>query len=552
MKNNKMTKIALGMILLTLVASCATEGNSNASYSGTVSGFITDKDAKVKVADNTTLYSGVNLSYQGSTLSSTTYNLANTTVDITLTEDSLIVLTGSTNEQVKINTAGFTLLLTLDNVNINNALSITKAGTTYLTLVGDNKVSADSSLNEAISVKGDLILNGSGSLVINTYYDGLVVKNHLFFLEGTVDITIEKDTTVSDKGTAIKVTNGYVQDGGKLVINGNNSTSPYESRGIKVKGDESTGTGEGYVIINGGEIEITTYGKAISAGWDIDEDATTVETTDDPSPDVYINNGLITITTLSNVREDTATLDGVSPEGIEGKNNVYINGGKLVINTTDDAINAGNMITITGGLIYARSSQNDAIDAGGEENQGILNITGGTIIALGTSRPEMGIDCNSDQRFTYTGGTIVALGGGNNIASSSSTTGFMVQYGAELTSGQTVALLDSSNQLLALFTLPGNYSASNLLVASSSLTSTGCSIVTGAWIETSDTTFEGMSFSSVTINGGTSLSPTLSSGKVYKAGTTTSFGGMRMLDGSQPPLGGKLNFTDFEPPQKLN
>ncbi|NLZ68150.1 MAG: hypothetical protein GX903_04015, partial [Spirochaetales bacterium] len=45
---------------------------------------------------------------------------------------------------------------------------------------------------------------------------------------------------------------------------------------------------------------------------------------------------------------------------------------------------------------------------------------------------------------------------------------------------------------------------------------------------------------------------TLSSGKVYKAGTTTSFGGMRMLDGSQPPLGGKLNFTDFEPPQKLN
>ncbi len=54
----------------------------------------------------------------------------------------------------------------------------------------------------------------------------------------------------------------------------------------------------------------------------------------------------------------------------------------------DDCMNASNSIVINGGSIYCYSSGNDGIDS-----NGTLTITGGVVIASGTTSPEDGFDC---------------------------------------------------------------------------------------------------------------------------------------------------------------
>jgi hypothetical protein len=146
-----------------------------------------------------------------------------------------------------------------------------------------------------------------------------------------------------------------------------------------VEGEESVeGAGLGFIIINGGTLDITSASKGITDSFDVDEDGDPASTEYDPNPDVIINNGIITITTTG---ESCETPDAsCSPEGIEGKDERIINSGYIILNTADDCLNSGPRIQINGGYIYGCSSSNDAIDSNGS-----LSITGGTFIGLGGS-----------------------------------------------------------------------------------------------------------------------------------------------------------------------
>lgn len=72
----------------------------------------------------------------------------------------------------------------------------------------------------------------------------------------------------------------------------------------------------------------------------------------------------------------------------------------------DDCMNASNSIVINGGSIYCYSSGNDGIDS-----NGTLTITGGVVIASGTTSPEDGFDCDQNT-FKITGGIVLGIGGG--------------------------------------------------------------------------------------------------------------------------------------------
>lgn len=282
---------------------------------------------------------------------------------------------------------------------------------------------------------GSLVISGEGSLDVYAVTKNGIVSDDVIVVNGG-NINVELDSTTSG-GTGIKPVNGYVQNAGCVTITGLNMTEGMENKGIKVEGDESeSGRGKGYVLINGGEIVINTSGKGITAGFDTTEDGDTSSTEKDPSADVFINNGLITITTYATPREDSSAdaNDGVSPEGIEGKRSVTINGGKIILNTTDDAINTSEdgkaSIVINGGLIYAHSSANDAVDS-----NGTITMNGGVLIALGANVPEGGIDCDNDSNFAYNGGTLIALGGTNNLPQASSSTGYYLSSGMSMSMG---------------------------------------------------------------------------------------------------------------------
>ena len=76
----------------------------------------------------------------------------------------------------------------------------------------------------------------------------------------------------------------------------------------------------------------------------------------------------------------------------------------------DDCMNASNSIVINGGSIYCYSSGNDGIDS-----NGTLTITGGVVIASGTTSPEDGFDCDQNT-FKITGGIVLGIGRGTRYS----------------------------------------------------------------------------------------------------------------------------------------
>ena len=112
---------------------------------------------------------------------------------------------------------------------------------------------------------------------------------------------------------------------------------------------------------------------------------------------IVISGGTISVTT-----------SGYNGEGIESKSTLDITGGEITVDSYDDAINAAQDLTISGGYVYARAANNDGIDANGN-----CYIKGGVVYAVGSSSPEVAIDANSEEqkKLYVQGGTIVAIGG---------------------------------------------------------------------------------------------------------------------------------------------
>lgn len=474
---------------------------------------------------------------------------ADTSINLVNNTDSAISirLTGTNDAfKVVIDGNGQAVKLTLDNLSLTSAdraINIKNSSVSYVVLEGENSLETliDSEDKNVIKSASDLIIDGTGSLSVTANSKNGIVSDHVIcILDGDITVTVaattrytDEDTglTVEDKGTAIKSLLGFVMFDGNLTIYGNNSTKGYESKGIKVDGfeadtldDESEAAGMGWVVIDGGTVTIRTQGKAISAGWKQSEDDLPSSASNYPVPDVYINGGIFDIVTYATPRDDTSTLEGVSPEGIEAKNNLYITGGTLVLNTTDDCLNASEAIHISGGLIYAYASQNDAVDAGAEESQGAFNISGGVVVAMGAGAPEGGLDCNSNSRFQYTGGLIVAMGGSNNVPQATGTTAYTAST-IGVSAGSSYALIQDGKVVLA-FKVPAGYRyANSVLLGSGELTQGTATLISGATVE-AESTFNGtLYYGTVSVSNGTSTSVTVAN---------TSSGGQGGFPGGNP------------------
>ena len=495
MKSKIITKNLVLLICIVALVSCASNNQTVAKGStevvetsttnavstgvltatGTISGWITDEQAMETVTPSVdqmpATYNASDYEFNIDDYSEVEIDLSNLSdsyadgditveakkkvVKITLgsADKYNLILTGESSVGVTITSDSNDFVLTLQDTTITStdasdeqALKTKSTTTCFVVLKGTNTItgctdSTGETQTNAIKASGSLVITGDGTLnVTANTKNGIVSDDVIVVQSGNVNVTLNPETSA---GTGIKPVNGYVQNGGTVTVTGMNMTEGCENKGIKVDGDETEseyGAGKGYILINGGAITINVSGKGMSAGFDTSEDGDLTSSVNDPLADVFINNGLINITTYATPREDTyasdgtSNDDGVSPEGIEGKHSVVINGGKIIVNTTDDCINASidgiATIIINNGLIYAHSSDNDALDC-----NGTIVVNGGILIVLGSDVPEGGIDCDSDSLFTYTGGTIIAMGGTNQLPSSSSTTGYVIYSGTSMNIG---------------------------------------------------------------------------------------------------------------------
>ncbi|MBR6154609.1 MAG: carbohydrate-binding domain-containing protein, partial [Treponema sp.] len=407
----------------------------------------------------------------------------------------------------------------------------------------------------SLYTKGSLIISGNGSLDVNEgYKHGIYSKDYIHVISGTVNVTTTGRNCVRSQ-------NGFVMEGGTLNLNGTGTHTNDQSRGIVVEGDEEN-PGEGFIYITDGNVNINTTGKAISAKWDIEEDAGTESTDDDPKPVVVITGGNFDITTSGQVIDDEWSgnvtyydSDGIevtekessSPEGIEGKLGVVIEGGNFVIRTTDDSINAsrdgGAFVNISGGKIYASSSRGDCIDSNGD-----INISGGTLVALSTLGSEDGFDCDGD--LTFTGGVAAGISGASKSYASSSNKNnsqnvFVLGSSLAGKAGTTMAVEDSSGKAVFAFTIPSGISYGLVTISSPNLEMGKTYSVKSGVTVSGGENYYGLYTSMPSVSGGsgdTSIS-TEEGSFVYSSGAAEGgfgrfgMGGARAGDGNFPPDG---------------
>ena len=266
-------------------------------------------------------------------------------------------------------------------------------------------------------------------------------SGNVYIEGGTINITItadaakgiksEGDLRISGGDITVKTTGGGVWDSDK----------------VKTKASACLGA-DGNITISGGTLNLTSTGaggKGINGDGTFTATSGTVVVKTSGNAVVASSNGTLSICTSSQqldrydsdyksspkgIKIDGAitisdnaiisvTTTGTGGEGIESKTSIDITGGQVMVNASDDAINASyndetkslnnaGDLTISGGYVYARSTGNDGIDANGN-----VYIKGGLVYAIGTTSPEVAIDANSEEqkKLYVTGGTIIAIGG---------------------------------------------------------------------------------------------------------------------------------------------
>lgn len=449
-----------------------------------------------------------------------------------------------------------------------------KKGTVYLNLSGSNSLTdgrkygkaygaehssvagyvADASESKgSFHAKGDLSISAADSssrlTVTEGYKHGIFASGVIKFYGGVVTIN-------SSGRNGFQSKNGFEMRGGTAIVYGSGTNTNNESRGIVVEGDDTGDTnGLGYVKVFGGAINIKTVSKGITAKWEAADDATTADTSDDPNPIVTISGGTINVVTYGSPKEEASTAstftdaDGetvsekikLSPEGIEGKSGVTISGGTLNIVTTDDCVNAGGAISISGGSVYARSGSNDAIDS-----NGTISISGGTVVALTASNPECAFDCDSNT-FAITGGTLIGIGTTNYSTPTAASCGqsVVVVGGNYLGSaGTTFALEDSTGAAAFAFTIPSavysSLGSNYVAIISSPKIAAGTSYALYSGVTaTGGSNFNGLYTSLPTVSGGsaslTGIATSTSSWVYTNASSDAGQGGQQ--PGGTPPTG---------------
>lgn len=396
--------------------------------------------------------------------------------------------------------------------------------------------SPDNEKKGVITASGDIILSGKGELEVISYKKhGLKVDGIVRVLSGDVVVTCTEEAT----GDAIRIDNAYIQDGGNVTVYALCAIQGDESKGIKVDGKECDDP-KGYIAINGGTLTIESVGKALTASWESEEDAETESLEDDPVANLYINNGVVKINTTGDVYEISDDLS-LSPEGLEAKNNLIINGGLIELCTTDDALNAGDSIVINSGSVFAYTRSADAIDS-----NGIIEINGGLLVALGSTVPESAIDCDNDSSFTYNGGYLVALSGSRPQApAGENSTGYTFSVGS-FQPGESFALLDSESNVLLAFTVPSNFDRASMGIIAASEVKSGetYTLLRGVDV-TADYFFNGAYMANIAVEGGEVYATVAPSSSVTALGGTA--GGMNFGGGMMGPRGTMQMPEGFDP-----
>lgn len=292
---------------------------------------------------------------------------------ITITKAGVYHISGAASDATIVVEAGSDdkVQIVLDGVSITNTnfpcLYVKQADKVFVTLVGENTLSVtgsfttdgDTNTDGVIFSKDDLVLNGTGSLTVNSTDNGIVCKDDLKVTGGSYTVTASSKAFQAND--SIRIANGTF-------------TLKAGTDGLHAENDDDDTLG--YLYIGGGSFTIQAGDDGIHA-----------------NSLVQIDGGSFTIS---------------AAECIEGTY-IQINDGTFALSSWDDAINAAKKssaystptVEINGGDITITMS---AGDTDGIDSNGDIIVNGGTVNITGNS------SFDYDGSAQYNGGTIIVNG----------------------------------------------------------------------------------------------------------------------------------------------
>ena len=262
----------------------------------------------------------------------------------------------------------------------------------------------------------DSVRIGGGDITVTSQHDGVQVENKSgdsYFHMEDGSLKIESGYDGIDVGTSGDLFSGYANlIGGTIDITAgggsdNSKDSETSQKGVKCDGN---------IYLEGASVTVSAADDAVHSNASVSVTGGSLElsTSDDG----------ITTTDILNITEGTVNITK-SYEGLEGAE-IVIDGGEVNIVSTDDGINAGGgsdtsseeqgpwasgsgsgTLTINGGNVYVNAS-GDGLDSNGS-----IYVTGGTVIVEGpTDNGNGAIDKgdSGDCVASITGGTVIAIG----------------------------------------------------------------------------------------------------------------------------------------------
>lgn len=394
----------------------------------------------------------------------------------------------------------------------------------YVRLRSGSRIAVASAPKDGIHTN-DAFVMGGGVLKLTVSGDGVDCE------EGAIDIRggLLKAAITGAAAKALKAETDVTIGGGQLVLltagdaeydaDDADISSP---AGIKCGGDfrmadatlsiKSTGSAgkgincDGTLTVESGTLKVIITGKQYVYG-SLDSSAKGIKA----DGALTIEDGTVWVRTTGD--EDS--------EGIESKSTLTINGGEVAVFAYDDCLNATSSIAVNGGSVYCYSSANDGLDS-----NGTLSITGGTIVASGTTVPEEGIDCDQNT-FRITGGTLVGIGGATSTPTASACTQRSVVYSGSGTAGALFSIVASDGTQVMSYVVPRAYGQMTVLFSSAQLASGASYTVCTGGTVSGGSSFYGLTTGGTLTDGSSSASFTTSSMVTTVGGSSGGGGGGR-------------------------
>jgi len=246
-------------------------------------------------------------------------------------------------------------------------------GSENVILAGANLlIDEDEELEAAIYSKADLVINGSGSLNVDSPAGhGILSKDDLRLIDGVI--------TVNAYGDGVRGRDAVQMKGGNISIIAGGD-------GMKSNNDEDAD--RGYISIDGGEVSISAGEDGISAetALQILSGAVRIEQSYEGMEAQYmlIAGGDISV----NAMEDGLNAAGGDNGDVgrspfaAGHQTLEIAGGRVAVNACGDGIDSNGALHFSGGEVYVSgpvSRDNGALDSSGE-----MKISGGILLAAGS------------------------------------------------------------------------------------------------------------------------------------------------------------------------